>query len=161
MGKWVFGYLLFLVGLFAVCSVSMGLKTTLWSFGVVHLGCTLLVLGLWWQDERHWGQSGTTEASVYEPDSHVLPDTFQSSLRSQAQPTSSVRLSGTDEDFDLIASYTEVLTKRVSSVYPLVAQEHIRQIVWTVLLELCGKPGVEFRETQTVSDANTKIPRVA
>ena len=44
------GYLMGMVGLFAVCAARVDLKTALWGFGLFHVGCALIALALWWQD---------------------------------------------------------------------------------------------------------------
>ena len=41
---------------FALFSVTSSIKTTLWGFGIIHIGLTFGVLGLWWREERLWSQ---------------------------------------------------------------------------------------------------------
>jgi hypothetical protein len=43
-------------GLFAMFSATTSIKTALWGFGIIHIGFTFGVLGLWWWEERLWSQ---------------------------------------------------------------------------------------------------------
>ncbi len=43
-------YLMCIAVLFAACAALVDLKVALWGFGLLHVGCTLSVLILWWQD---------------------------------------------------------------------------------------------------------------
>jgi hypothetical protein len=56
------GYLLCMVGLFAACAVRVDLKTALWGFGLLHVGCVLIVLALWWRD-NHRGTKAKLQPS--------------------------------------------------------------------------------------------------
>ena len=56
------GYLMGMVGLFAVCAARVDLKTALWGFGLLHVGCALIVLALWWRD-NHRGTKAKLQPS--------------------------------------------------------------------------------------------------
>ncbi|MBI3800774.1 MAG: hypothetical protein HY268_27820 [Deltaproteobacteria bacterium] len=46
------GYLVCMAALFAVCVALVDLKVALWGFGLLHLGCALIVCVWWWQDSQ-------------------------------------------------------------------------------------------------------------
>ena len=52
MGPAVSGYTIFMLGLFSLSTFAIGFQASLWGFGILHAGCVLVVLGLWWHEER-------------------------------------------------------------------------------------------------------------
>ena len=53
------GYVVYtacIFGLFVLFSATTSIKTALWGFGIIHIGFTFGVLGLWWLEERRWSQ---------------------------------------------------------------------------------------------------------
>lgn len=45
-------YLVCMAGLFAACAAVVDLKVALWGFGLLHFGCALSVLVLWWHEHQ-------------------------------------------------------------------------------------------------------------
>jgi len=162
MGKWLIGYLVFLTGLFAVCLATAGIETTLWGFGITHLGCALATLALWWQDERRWSGTAWSE-NVQTIASIPLTPAVASEppLARQEDSLSTDWLGLQEANLDLLQSYTETLTKKVSAVYPVVAQDHIRKIIWTVMIELCGKQLAESADGSQTTASPAKRSQVA
>lgn len=52
MGPILATYTMFLLSLFVFSSTATSLKTALWGFGLLHLGCALFILTIWWKEER-------------------------------------------------------------------------------------------------------------
>ncbi len=53
--KWAFGYCALLVCLFTICTVSLGLSTTVWGFAIGFAVCTIGVLVLWRREDHQQG----------------------------------------------------------------------------------------------------------
>jgi len=52
MGRFVLGYVVFMLVLFLVLTVAVGVKAALWTFGVVHVSCALGAgVCVWWEGE--------------------------------------------------------------------------------------------------------------
>ncbi len=56
LGRFLVGYMLATVVLFAVYTAMFGLKPTLWGFAIFYFVCTLGVLAVCWQEERQWSR---------------------------------------------------------------------------------------------------------
>lgn len=161
MAPWIIGYGTFLVLLFSICSVSIGLATTMWGFVLTFAGCTAASLALWWRDERQWRQtqavqnisSITVAASAHK----ATPEPLSTPLTT---PTTDW-LSLEAEDFDLLETYTQDLTEQVESVYPLVERDHIHKIVWTVMIELFCKRMATATHVTPASVIAAKMARAA
>ncbi|MBI3303680.1 MAG: hypothetical protein HYZ72_16570 [Deltaproteobacteria bacterium] len=163
MAQWLIGYAIFLFWLFAACAVTLGLKTTLWGFALTHLGCALAVVALWWYDERRWGRTAGVEdltpTTAREP--AILALAPQPTLMQQESGPAADCLSLKDEEFELLESYTETLTERVSGLYPLVAREHVHKIVWTVMIELFCKRIVESADANPAAILAARLSKAA
>ena len=48
-------YTVCIFGLFALFAATSSIKTALWGFGIIHLGLTFGVLGLWWWERTLCG----------------------------------------------------------------------------------------------------------
>ena len=163
MVQWIIGYGLSLVSLFAVCTATLGLTTTIWGFVTILVGCVIASLALWWQDEHQWKNSPLAQEtnSVASPimTAHSDVSEMQTALQNTQQTQDPFLLKA--DDFDLLARYTQDLTERVEAVYPLVDRDHIHKIVWTVMIELFGKSLESAAHTTQASIIAAKIARAA
>lgn len=162
MATWIIGYGTFLVLLFSICTVSIGLATTMWGFILTFAGCTAASLALWWRDEHQWRQA----LAAQEPISITMTSPLRPvATESASEPTSTSTtdwLSLEAEDFDLLETYTQDLTERVEAVYPLVERDHIHKIVWTVMIELfCKRLATASQSTTPASVIAAKMARAA
>lgn len=48
-----------IMGLFAVCSATVGFRAVLWGLGIFHLIGALGVLALWWWEERQGSKAAS------------------------------------------------------------------------------------------------------
>src|SRR5262249_3069315 len=162
IAQWIIGYGVSLVCIFTICSVALGLSTTIWGFVSIFTGCAIASLAFWWQDEHRWkksllSQATTTLASPSAPlpIGAALQPAFQSSQQNQDW------LPLDADDFDLLETYTQDLTERVEMVYPLVDRDHVHKIVWTVMIELFCKRMESAAHTTPATIIAAKIARAA
>ena len=163
MVQWIIGYGLSLVSLFAVCTATLGLTTTIWGFVTTLIGCAIASLALWWQDEHQWKNSllnrETNSVASATMTAHSDIPEIQAAFQNTQQTQDWLPLKA--DDFDLLAIYTQDLTERVEAVYPLVDRDHIHKIVWTVMIELFGKSIEPAVHTTQASIIAAKIARAA
>jgi len=119
------GYMLAIAGLFALCTAVIGLKATLWGFGILYFGCALGVLAVWWQEERQWPRAAwkknpgpITSAPVAGPSALLQEDSLPPLHGASLQEERGKQESG-----------AEALTQAVSTAYPLVTRDDIYKIV--------------------------------
>ena len=164
MGPAVSGYTVFMLGLFALSVFALGLKAALWGFGILHFGCALVVLGLWWHEERTQSYMQdpdmpldlTPGTSVFSPTGElILP-----SLKNMSPLPNALEESASDEPgHDPFEEQVKDVTERVSEVYPLINREDIHKIVWMSLLEVAHKQGQD--SAQDDDSIPEKIRKVA
>lgn len=159
MAPWIIGYSAFLVLLFSICVVSLGLTTTMWGFILIFAGCAAASLTLWWRDEHQWKQTFSAQEST---PINVASSARSVAMESAPEPTSSSTtdwLSIEADDLDLLETYTRDLTERVEAVYPLVERDHIHKIVWTVMIELFCKRMATATHSTPASVITAKMAR--
>lgn len=163
MVQWLIGYGLSLVCLFVVCVATLGLTTTLWGFVTTLIGCTIASLVLWWRDEHRWKDSMLAQETNDIACTDPTPQSVITELQTAPQRTQQSQnwLPLKEDDFDLLATYTQDLTERVEAVYPLVDRDHIHKIVWTVMVELFCKSMEPAAHTTQASIIASKIARAA
>ncbi len=105
------------------------LQVVLWGLGIVHCLCAIGILAVWWWEKRkgHPGIGGAQEQAVV-----AAPVARPSGVRSPL--VAAERLSA-------LENQVAVLTKRVSTVYPLLSPEDVRKVVWMVVTEIAHEPG--------------------
>jgi hypothetical protein len=161
MAPWIIGYGTFLVILFSVCTVTIGLATTMWGFVLTFAGCTAAAFALWWRDEYQRKQTLSAQESI---SINVASLSHSVTMAPMPEPTSASNtdwLSLEADDFDLLETYTQDLTKRVEAVYPLVERDHVHKIVWTVMIELFCKRMATASHPTPASLIAAKMARAA
>ncbi len=164
MGLAVSGYTVFMLGLFVLSVFALGLKAALWGFGILHVGCALVVLGLWRHEERTQSYMQdpdmpldlTPGTSVFSPTGELIVP----SLKNMSPLPNTLAESASDEpEPNLFEEQVKGITERVSAVYPLINREDIHKIVWMSLLEMTHKQGQE--SAQDDGSIPEKIRKVA
>ena len=164
MGLAVSGYTVFMLGLFVLSVFALGLKAALWGFGILHVGCALVVLGLWRHEERTQSYMQdpdmpldlTPGTSVFSPTGELIVP----SLKNVSPLPNTLAESASDEpEPNLFEEQVKGITEGVSAVYPLINREDIHKIVWMSLLEMTHKQGQE--SAQDDGSIPEKIRKVA
>ncbi len=164
MGLAVSGYTVFMLGLFVLSVFALGLKAALWGFGILHVGCALVVLGLWRHEERTQSYMQdpdmpldlTPGTSVFSPTGELIVP----SLKNMSPLPNTLAESASDEpEPNLFEEQVKGITEGVSAVYPLINREDIHKIVWMSLLEMTHKQGQE--SAQDDGSIPEKIRKVA
>jgi hypothetical protein len=162
MAPWIIGYGAFLVILFTVCTVTIGLSTTMWGFLATFAGCTVAALFLWWRDEYKWKRALSAQET---PTMNLTPASSPVMAEATEPPPTSPSMSDwlslEDDDFDLLETYTQDLTERVEAVYPLVERDHIHKIVWAVMIELFCKRMATASHSTPAAVIAAKMARAA
>ena len=152
MGLAVSGYTVFILGLFALSVFAIGLKAALWGFGILHVGCALVILGLWRHEERTQSYMQdpdmpldlTPGTSVFSPTGElIVPSLKNMSPLPKALSNTFAESASNEPEHDPFKEQVEGITERVSEVYPLINREDIHKIVWMSLLEMTHNQGQE------------------
>lgn len=160
--KWAFGYCVFLVALFTICTATVGLTATIWGFVIGFTACTVAALALWWLGERQYQkyafsqeENSATRTAVLQAEetiTRMAPQNAQSPL---------TWVSLTKGEADLLETSTQELIERVEELYPLIEQHHIHAIVRTVMVELFCKHTAPTPLTTLASILAAKMERAA
>lgn len=162
MAPWIIGYGMFLVSFFAACTAILGLSTTLWGFTITFAGCTVASLCLWVWEELQWLPSAQKQDEA--PLTVTLPShsaTVETPSPSQSSQQNQDWLPLEDADFDLLETYTQDLTERVETIYPLVGRDHVHKIVWAVMIELFCKRMAASSHSTPASLITARMARAA